>query len=83
MKFGPKIVNLIFVFFPVFLFLPLAENGVLQSSNTTLDVLDNSICEWTNQERFYAEKNAAVTFLFMLLPTFLACTLPYFWKLTL
>jgi len=77
MKYLSKFANLLIVWLPVIITFSLADNNTIPFCNNTLDVLDSTLCEEVNDEFPYALKNFAVSFLFMLLPTFIMLNVPF------
>lgn len=81
MKILPKIVNLLIVWFPIILTFSLADQHVIPFCNSTLDHLDTELCETIGDGFPYATKNFIFTFLFMILPTFIAVNIPVLFRI--
>ena len=80
-KLIPKLFNLLICWFPVIITFGLADNGIIPFGNTTLLGLEKHVCEPMNTRFPYAPFNFGVTFLFMLLPTFLMVNIPFLPKM--
>jgi len=79
MKIIPKLVNLLIVFLPLIICFSLADQDVIPFCNCTLTHLKTTVCE-TKRNFPYAPINFAISFLFMLLPAFIAMNIPILFK---
>lgn len=83
MKYLSKLANLLIVWFPIIISFSLADKNTIPFCNNTLNVLDDTVCEKVNENFPYALKNFAVSFLFMLLPSFIMLNVPFVTKMNL
>jgi len=77
MKYITKLANLLLVWLPIIITFSIADNNFIPFSNITLDELDETVCEKTNDHFPYAVNNFAVSFLFMLLPVLIVLNVPF------